>query len=185
MMSVAARTRLHPSPPAGLCRAHALRVISRQQQPRRPSSKQRCRATSKHIRDQCRNCAMMGKGVCRIHGGATPPWRRRTVTRWDDERVESLKSACASSRLRSSGSGSGARSLNIKSRSTLQQEGTDLVDDAGTLAYQALAHTMQRLQVQLIGCLAATKLHETTMEDRSSRRMRTLVTQMAWSRPIA
>jgi hypothetical protein len=29
---------------------------------------------------------MTGKGVCRIHGGATPPWRWRTVTRWDGER---------------------------------------------------------------------------------------------------
>jgi hypothetical protein len=26
---------------------------------------------------------MTRKGVCRIHGGATPPWRWRTVTRWD------------------------------------------------------------------------------------------------------
>jgi hypothetical protein len=86
MMSVAARTRLRPNPPAGLCRAHTLRVIGRQQQPRRPSSKQRCRATSKHSRDQCRNYAMMGKGVCHIRAGATPPWRWRTVTLWDGER---------------------------------------------------------------------------------------------------
>src|SRR6516162_4990613 len=77
--------RLHPSPPAGLCRAHALRAIGRQQQPPRPSNKQRCMATSKHSGEQCRNYAMMGKGVCRIHGGATPPWRWRTVTRWDSE----------------------------------------------------------------------------------------------------
>jgi len=42
-------------------------------------------ATSKHSGEQCRNYAMMGKGVCRIHGGATPPWRWRTVTRWDSE----------------------------------------------------------------------------------------------------
>jgi hypothetical protein len=28
---------------------------------------------------------MAGKGVCRIHGGATPPWRWQTVTRWDGE----------------------------------------------------------------------------------------------------
>ena len=43
------------------------------------------RATSKHSGEQCRNYAMTGKGVCRIHGGATPPWRWRTVTRWDSE----------------------------------------------------------------------------------------------------
>ena len=41
----------------------------------------------------------------------------------------------------------------------LQQEGTDLVDDAGTQAYQALAHAMQCLQVQLIGCLGSDELH--------------------------
>jgi hypothetical protein len=28
---------------------------------------------------------MAGKGVSRIDGGATPPWRWRTVTRWDGE----------------------------------------------------------------------------------------------------
>ena len=31
----------------------------------------------------------------------------------------------------------------------LQQEGTDLVDDAGTLADQARAHAMQRLQISV------------------------------------
>jgi hypothetical protein len=42
---------------------------------------------------------MTGKGVCRIHGGATPPWRWCTVTRWDGEqgrivekRVRAVKS---------------------------------------------------------------------------------------------
>jgi hypothetical protein len=39
-------------------------------------------ATSKHSGEQCRNYAMTGS---RIHGGATPPWRWRTVTRWDSE----------------------------------------------------------------------------------------------------
>jgi len=42
---------------------------------------------------------------------------------------------------------------------TFQQEGTDLVDDAGTLADQALAHKMQRLQVQLIGRFGGDELH--------------------------
>src|ERR1019366_8775494 len=32
----------------------------------------------------------------------------------------------------------------------LQQEGADLIDDAGALADQALTHTVQRLQVELI-----------------------------------
>jgi hypothetical protein len=41
----------------------------------------------------------------------------------------------------------------------LQQEGTDLVDDAGTLADQARAHAMQRLQVQLVGCFGGDELH--------------------------
>ena len=41
----------------------------------------------------------------------------------------------------------------------LQQEDTDLVDDAGTLADQALAHAMQRLQVQLIGRLGSDEPH--------------------------
>jgi hypothetical protein len=43
---------------------------------------------------------MTGKGVCRIHGGAPPPWQWRTVTRWDGERgrvvekrVRSVKSS--------------------------------------------------------------------------------------------
>jgi hypothetical protein len=41
----------------------------------------------------------------------------------------------------------------------LQQEGTDLVDDAGTLADQARAYAMQRLQVQLIACFGSDELH--------------------------
>jgi hypothetical protein len=41
----------------------------------------------------------------------------------------------------------------------LQEEGADLVDDAGTLADHALAHTVQRLQVELFGCLGGDELH--------------------------
>jgi hypothetical protein len=55
---------------------HALRAIGRQQQPPRPSSKQRCMATSEHSGEQCSNYAMTGKGVCRMHGGATPVGRK-------------------------------------------------------------------------------------------------------------
>src|SRR5947209_2075910 len=42
---------------------------------------------------------------------------------------------------------------------TLQQEGADLVDDAGALADEALAHSMQRLQIELFGRLGGDELH--------------------------
>jgi hypothetical protein len=35
--------------------------------------------------------------------------------------------------------------------SALQQEGADLIDDAGALTDQPLAHPVQRLQVELVG----------------------------------
>jgi hypothetical protein len=35
----------------------------------------------------------------------------------------------------------------------VQQEGADLIDDAGALADQSLAHPVQRLEVELIGSL--------------------------------
>src|SRR5437868_2037840 len=41
----------------------------------------------------------------------------------------------------------------------LQQEGADLIDDAGALADQSLSHPMQRLQVELIGSLRRHELH--------------------------
>src|SRR5229473_5065322 len=41
----------------------------------------------------------------------------------------------------------------------LQEEGADLVDDAGALADQALAHAIQRLQVELFGRLGGNELH--------------------------
>jgi hypothetical protein len=41
----------------------------------------------------------------------------------------------------------------------LKQESTDLVDDAGTLADQTLAHAVQRLQVQLVGRFGGDELH--------------------------
>ena len=42
---------------------------------------------------------------------------------------------------------------------TLQQEGPDLIDDAGALADQSLPHPVQRLQVELIGGLGRHELH--------------------------
>jgi hypothetical protein len=45
----------------------------------------------------------------------------------------------------------------------LQQEGTNLVDDAGALADQPLTHPMQRLQVELLGCLGGNKFHRRTL----------------------
>lgn len=41
----------------------------------------------------------------------------------------------------------------------LQQERTDLIDDAGTLTDQSIADTVQRLKVELIGCLGRDELH--------------------------
>jgi hypothetical protein len=41
----------------------------------------------------------------------------------------------------------------------LQQEGADLIDDTGALADQSLAHTVQSLQVELIGGLGGDELH--------------------------
>jgi hypothetical protein len=45
----------------------------------------------------------------------------------------------------------------------LQQEGADLIDDAGALADQSLAHTMERLQVELVGGLGCDELHGRTL----------------------
>src|SRR5262249_25978113 len=42
---------------------------------------------------------------------------------------------------------------------TLQQEGADLIDDAGALANQPLAHAVQGLQVKLVGGLGRHELH--------------------------
>jgi hypothetical protein len=41
----------------------------------------------------------------------------------------------------------------------LQQEGADLIDDAGALADQSLAHAVQRLQIELLGSLGCDELH--------------------------
>ena len=41
----------------------------------------------------------------------------------------------------------------------VQQEGADLIDDAGALADQSLAHPVKRLQVELIGSLRRHELH--------------------------
>jgi hypothetical protein len=40
----------------------------------------------------------------------------------------------------------------------LQQEGADLIDDAGALAHQLLARPMQRLQIELLGGLGRDEL---------------------------
>src|SRR6516165_9053058 len=42
---------------------------------------------------------------------------------------------------------------------TLQQEGADLIDDAGALTDQPLTHPVQRLQVELIGGLCRYEPH--------------------------
>ena len=45
----------------------------------------------------------------------------------------------------------------------LQQEGTDLIDDAGTLADQSFTHPVQCLQVELVGGLRRHKLHRRSL----------------------
>jgi hypothetical protein len=40
----------------------------------------------------------------------------------------------------------------------LQQEGADLIDDAGALTDQSLAHPVQRLQVELVGALGGDEI---------------------------
>ncbi len=42
---------------------------------------------------------------------------------------------------------------------TFQQEGANLIDDAGALADQPLPHAAQRLQIKLIGSLHRHELH--------------------------
>ena len=46
----------------------------------------------------------------------------------------------------------------------LQQEGTNLIDDAGALADQAFAHPVQRLQVELLGRLGGNEFHRRTLD---------------------
>jgi hypothetical protein len=50
-----------------------------------------------------------------------------------------------------------------------QQEGTDLIDDAGALADQSRAHTMQRLQIELLGGLGRHELHRRALHRFSDR----------------
>src|SRR5580704_6205477 len=45
------------------------------------------------------------------------------------------------------------------SNAALQQEGVDLIDDAGTLTNQTLPHAVQRLQVELLSGLGRDELH--------------------------
>src|SRR6516165_6663388 len=45
----------------------------------------------------------------------------------------------------------------------LQQEGADLIDDAGALAHQSLTHPMQGLQIELVGGLGGDELHRRTL----------------------
>jgi hypothetical protein len=49
----------------------------------------------------------------------------------------------------------------------LQQEGADLIDDAGTLTNQTLPHAVQRLQVELLGGLGRDANNLTPVPDLS------------------
>jgi hypothetical protein len=55
-----------------------------------------------------------------------------------------------------------------------QQECADLIDDAGALADQSLAHPMQRLQVELLGGLGRHEFHRRTLH-RFSNRLRVAI----------
>ena len=46
----------------------------------------------------------------------------------------------------------------------LQEEGANLIDDAGALADQAFAHPMESLQVELFGGLGRHKLHRGALD---------------------
>jgi hypothetical protein len=51
----------------------------------------------------------------------------------------------------------------------LEQEGADLVDNAGALTDQSLTYPMQRLQVELIASLGRHKLHRRTLDRLGNR----------------
>src|ERR1700756_5190129 len=51
----------------------------------------------------------------------------------------------------------------------LQQESADLIDDAGALTDQSLAHPMERLQVELVGGLGRNEFHGRTLHRFSDR----------------
>ena len=51
----------------------------------------------------------------------------------------------------------------------LQQKGADLIDDAGALADQSLAHPAQRLQVELFGGLGRHELHRRPLHSLGDR----------------
>jgi hypothetical protein len=51
----------------------------------------------------------------------------------------------------------------------LQQEGTNLVDDAGALADQPLAHPVQRLQVELVRSLGGDEFHRRALHRLGNR----------------
>jgi hypothetical protein len=62
----------------------------------------------------------------------------------------------------------------------LQQERTDLIDDAGTLTDQSIADAVQRLKVELIGGLGHDELHGRTLEPLNpDARMRKKLTDAA------
>jgi hypothetical protein len=64
---------------------------------------------------------------------------------------------------RMSGNSTRRKRSPCRTATPLQQEGADLIDDAGTLTDQALADAVQGLQVKLIGGLGRNKLHGRTL----------------------
>src|SRR5215468_7963977 len=67
------------------------------------------------------------------------------------------------------GDSTSERLARMPRNSALQQEGTNLIDDAGALPDQPLAHPVQRLQVKLIGRLGGDKLHRRALHRFSDR----------------
>jgi hypothetical protein len=51
----------------------------------------------------------------------------------------------------------------------LQQEGANLIDDAGALPDKSFAHPVQRLQVKLIDCLGSDEFHRRALHRFSDR----------------
>src|SRR5262249_1085866 len=61
-------------------------------------------------------------------------------------------------RMRGNSSAQEAQAL-THGNAALQQEGADLIDDAGALTGQTLPHAVERLQVELLGGLGRDELH--------------------------
>ena len=62
----------------------------------------------------------------------------------------------------------------------LQQESADLIDNAGALTDQSLAHPMQRLQVELVGGLRCNKFHRRALHCLDGRTYFAGISRASW-----